>query len=277
VTLYKDSVALVTGGGSGIGRALSLELAGRGAIVHVTDINPESAQRVARECGSLATAACLDVCDGGAVSQCVEELADQHSRIDFIFNNAGIGVSGETFEIPLAAWERVVDINIRGVIHGVHAAYPIMVKQGHGHIVNTASAAGLMPVPLLTPYAMSKHAVVGLSRSLRAEAAPYGVHVNVLCPTAIDTPLLDAEQIEGLDKMPWKPDFRRYLSSMAGPPYPAHKLATEALDAISRNEGIIVIPKMGRFKAIMGALFPGKVEEQTGDAAIAERKFRTHT
>ena len=88
-------------------------------------------------------------------------------------------------------WDRIIDINIRGVIHGVHAVYPGMVARGSGHIINTASVAGLAPAPLLVPYATTKHAVVGLSISLRAEAAAYGVKVSVLCPSAIETPILD--------------------------------------------------------------------------------------
>ena len=87
-----------------------------------------------------------------------------------MFNNAGVGVAGEVDELSLEHWNRALDVNVRGVIHGVHAAYPLMLAQGFGHIVNTASPAGLMPSPLIAPYGMSKHAVVGLSLSLRIEA-----------------------------------------------------------------------------------------------------------
>jgi len=102
-------------------------------------------------------------------------------------NNAGIGVGGEASELTLAHWERVIDVNLRGVIHGVHAAYPVMIAQRSGHIVNTASLAGLMPSPWLTPYAMTKHAVVGLTLSLRAKAAAHGVRVTAVCPGVVDT------------------------------------------------------------------------------------------
>jgi len=275
MTNFKNTIALVTGGGSGIGRALSLELALRGSKVHVTDLNSEASKSVAAECGDSASFECLDVCNAEAVKKCVNDLYKKNGRIDFIFNNAGIGGGGEVYDIPLEVWDKVIDINIRGVINGVHAAYSIMVKQGHGHIVNTASAAGLTPIPLLTPYVMSKHAVVGLSTSLRAEAAPFGVKVSVLCPGAIETPLLDQKQLPGLPEMPWVPDSRRYLTNLAGTPYPVEKLAKEALDAIAKNKGTIVIPKKAKILWLVARLFPGLVENENIKSAINERKHRT--
>ena len=190
---WNNKTAIVTGGGSGIGRALSLALAQRGARVLVTDINAASAQSTADGCGDGATAAALDVRDAAAVTACVRQFATANGRLDYMFNNAGVGAGGEAHEIPLAAWQHVIDININGVLNGVLAAYPLMVRQGYGHIVNTASLAGLGPAPLLTPYALSKHAVVGLTTSLRIEAAAYGVGISALCPSAIETPILDSK------------------------------------------------------------------------------------
>ena len=108
-----------------------------------------------------------------------------------MFNNAGISIGGETEELTLDHWNSIIDVNIRGVVHGVHAAYPVMVRQGSGHIVNTASMGGLMAAGLLTSYVMTKHAVVGLSLALRSEAAAHGVGVTAVCPSAVDTPILD--------------------------------------------------------------------------------------
>ncbi len=241
-TKIAGAVAIVTGGGSGIGRALSFELARRGAIVHVTDVNGETAEKVAREIGGSAKHAKLDVRDAGAVKKTVEGAG----RVDLLFNNAGIGVGGEIQDLTLAHWDRILDVNVRGVIHGVHAVYPQMIARGSGHIVNTASMAGLAPSPLLTPYAMTKHAVVGLSVSLRAEAEVYGVNVSILCPTAIETPILDATNPPELGPMVWRPDLREFLTKISGTPYPVEKLAKETIDAVEDNEGIIVIPARAR-------------------------------
>ena len=118
-------------------------------------------------------------------------MAADAGALDVMFNNAGISIGGETEELTLDHWNSIIDVNIRGVVHGVHAAYPVMVRQGSGHIVNTASMGGLMAAGLLTSYVMTKHAVVGLSLALRSEAAAHGVGVTAVCPSAVDTPILD--------------------------------------------------------------------------------------
>lgn len=268
---YEGAVALVTGAGSGIGKELALALAKRGARVWVTDVNIDAAERVASACGDTAKALHLDVRDAGAVKKAIEGAARESGRLDYLFNNAGIGVGGETHELGAAHFDRVIDVNIRGVVHGVVAAYPIMVKQGSGHIVNTASLAGLGPAPFLTPYAMSKHAVVGLTTSLRVEAAAYGVRVSALCPAAIETPILDAQNPSDLPEVSWKPDIRRFLTKVAGPPYPADKLAAETLEAMAKNVGIIVIPGRARLIWRLGRLSLDLVESASKRAVAEER------
>jgi NAD(P)-dependent dehydrogenase (short-subunit alcohol dehydrogenase family) len=274
-TIWQHSVAVITGGGSGIGRALAKAMAMRGAIVVITDINQDSAAAVARECGEKATSFQLDVRDAHAVKELIDTVYSTHSRLDFMFNNAGIGASGEAHEIPAALWDRIIDINIKGVINGVLAAYPIMVKQGSGHIINTASLAGLGASPLLAPYAMTKHAVVGLSSSLRIEAAAHGVNVNVLCPGAIETPILDSSTPSDLPTVAWMPDTRRFLTSLAGAPYPVDKFAEEALRSIEQNRAVIVIPGKARIAWKMGRFFPALVEKLSLKAVKTERSYRS--
>ena len=271
---WKARSAFVTGAASGIGRALARALSARGAVVRIADIDAEGARRVAAECGPDASWVRLDVRDADAVGQAIAEFAAARGRLDYLFNNAGIGAAGETHEIPLAYWKGLVDINVYGVLHGVLAAYPIMLKQGSGHIVNTASLAGLGPAPLLTPYALTKHAVVGLSTSLRIEAAAHGVRVSALCPAAIETPILDQGPPPG-SPVKWRPDVRRYLTTLAGGPYPVDRCAEDTLAAVARNERVIVLPARGRLAWQLGRLFPSLVEKVTAEAMRKERESRS--
>jgi NAD(P)-dependent dehydrogenase (short-subunit alcohol dehydrogenase family) len=273
MTTWSGQSAFITGGASGIGRALAKGLAARGVTVRVADIDLEGAQRVAAECGGAASAVRLDVRDADAVRSCIEDFARAQGQLGFLFNNAGIGAAGETDEIPLADWKELIDINVYGVLHGVLAAYPIMLKQGCGHIVNTASLAGLGPAPLLAPYALSKHAVVGLSTSLQLEAAARGVRVSVLCPAAIETPILDKGNPEGSPAR-WAPDVRRFLTALAGPPYPVERFAREALAAIERNERVIVVPARARFGWRLGRLLPALVARVSAAVVARERQSR---
>ena len=191
-------IAIVTGGGSGIGAGLSRALAARGDTVIVADIDGEAAERVAGEVRG--TAAKVDVRDAAAVQALVDDTVAEHGRLDLIFNNAGIGVGGDLLELTVAHWDRIIDINLRGVVHGVQAAYPVMARQRSGHIINTASIAGLIAPAFLTPYAATKHAVVGLSMALRQEAKAHNVGVTVVCPGWTDTPILDSTGPDDLPK-----------------------------------------------------------------------------
>jgi NAD(P)-dependent dehydrogenase (short-subunit alcohol dehydrogenase family) len=274
MTAWQDKIVFITGGGSGIGRSLATALAQRGAKVTVTDINAEAASQTAQACGGQARALTLDVRDAAAVAAAVDETAEAGGRLDMIFNNAGIGIAGETHELSVSHFDRILDINVRGVVHGVMAAYPRMVKQGFGQIVNTASLAGLMPVPFFTPYSMTKHAVVGLSRSLRAEASALGVKVNVLCPASIETPIFDAQMPADLPQSVWAPDPREFLTKVAGPVYPLDRFTEEALRGLRRDLAVIVIPGRARLLSRVGRLLPAAVEKACADAAAEFRRKR---
>jgi NAD(P)-dependent dehydrogenase (short-subunit alcohol dehydrogenase family) len=237
-----EGVAIVTGGGSGIGRALCGELARAGAHVLVVDIDAAAAETVAevlRSGGASAEAAEVDVRDGAAVRALVERAVAERGRLDWMFNNAGIAIVGEVLDFTLEDWERTIDINLRGVIHGTLPAYEVMARQGFGHIVNTASTAGVTPQPGLTAYATSKHAIVGLSTSLRGEAKLHGVRVSVVCPGLIDTPLKDRAELRKLDR-------EAVFAAVPVTLYPAEALARDVMRGVLRNQPIIVTPLHAR-------------------------------
>lgn len=235
---YQDKTAIVTGGASGIGRALCELLGRRGARVVVADINEAGAETVAagiRDAGGRAEGRALDVVQAEAVIALVRDTATAHGRLDFMFNNAGIAIGGDYRDLELEHWRRVIEVNLWGVIHGIHAAYPLMVAQGSGHIVNTASVAGLLAVPIEIPYATSKHAVVGLSTSLRVEAEDLGVKVTVVCPGFIRTGIFDAAVAVNVDK-------ERAMQSLPQRMPSAPDAARVILRGVERNREKIVFP-----------------------------------
>lgn len=260
MTQIAGAQAIVTGAGSGIGAALSRALVAAGAHVTCTDIDADAAARTAQRAtgpGS-ASAAGLDVTDAAAVQSLVDDVVARTGRVDLMFNNAGISLAGDTTALTLDQWNRIIDINIRGVVHGVTAAYPQMIRQGGGHIVNTASMAGLAATGFLTSYVMTKHAVVGLSLALRSEAAGLGVGVLVVCPGAVETPILDNSSVGGFDSRKF------YLAGLPGKtPYSADKLARETLRAVERNKAILVAPRESRLAWTFARLAPNLMQRMS--------------
>jgi NAD(P)-dependent dehydrogenase (short-subunit alcohol dehydrogenase family) len=237
---FADQVAIVTGGASGIGRSLATALHRAGARVVIADLDAALAAAVARELGARARAEAVDVTDAAAVQALIDGTVEREGRLDLLFNNAGIAVFADTRDTSLADWNRLIDVNLRGVVHGVAAAYPLMVRQKHGHIVNTASAAGLLPSPAVTAYAATKHAVVGLSLTLRAEAMPRGVRVSVVCPGLIATPLVQSAKIVG-------PTRERVLAASPVKLHSSERLAAAVLRGVARNRAIIPFTPEVRF------------------------------
>jgi NAD(P)-dependent dehydrogenase (short-subunit alcohol dehydrogenase family) len=209
--------------------------------VTVADIRRDDAERVAALIvanGGNAQAQAVDVAIEQDVRSLIEETVAAYGRLDYVFNNAGIAIGGEARDLTIDQWRQVLDVNLYGVLYGTLAAYPIMVKQGYGSIVNTASAAGLVPLPMVGAYTTAKHAVVGFSRALRLEAAGLGVHVNVVCPGWVRTRIFERSIAVNL------PDQLKTPSRvpMIGPDLAAR----EILDGVARNREIIIFPAMIR-------------------------------
>lgn len=188
--LPRDARAVVTGGGSGLGRAICEDLAGRGARVLVTDVNLGTAEETAeilRKRGSEAHAMQVDVRKPDQVEAMAKKANALWGGTDVLVNNAGLAVVGELGKIPVEEWQFQVDVNLMGVIWGCHYFGPDMAQRKSGYILNVASSAGLLAAPMMGPYNVTKAAVLALSETLKAELVGTGVRVTALCPTFVKT------------------------------------------------------------------------------------------
>jgi len=186
---FKGKTAIITGASTGIGLGLSRGLLARGAEVYMSSRTPENIAAAAeslRQYGGSCHAQVLDVRDEDAVRKHISYVGSRGS-IDYIFCNAGVGF-GQAFTVTKREdWNTVFDVNLFGVVNCIHAVVPIMIKQGYGHIVNTASVCGIVPLPYQTVYAASKYAVVGFGEDLRYEMSFHNIKVTTVCPGAVDT------------------------------------------------------------------------------------------
>jgi NAD(P)-dependent dehydrogenase (short-subunit alcohol dehydrogenase family) len=191
--LPKSPRAVVTGAGSGLGRALALALAERSGRLLVTDVREDAAAETARlaaEVGGEAQALVCDVTQPEALAHLASEADARWGGTDLLVNNAGVACAGYVGDLPLDDGRWIVDINMWGVVHGCHAFVPGMKARGGGFILNVASAAAVTSLPEMAPYNMTKAAVVSLSETLHAELAPHGITVTALCPTFFQSDLM---------------------------------------------------------------------------------------
>ena len=249
---YREKVVLITGATSGIGRALGEELCRRGAHVVFAGRRVELAEATVAglaRAGGHAESLRLDVTDAVAVQRAIDDVCQRNGRLDILFNNAGISILGEVLDLQLEHWRRVIDVNLMGIVHGIHAAYPVMVRQKSGQIVNIASLAGLVGYPTNTPYAAVKAAIVTLSHCLKVEAEGLGIKINVVCPGYVETeifdvsPVIRADQSQTRKQLPFKP-----ISARAA--------ARAILAGVARNKEIIIFPAYARVLWWVYRLYP---------------------
>ncbi len=242
-TYFTGRSAVVTGAASGIGREIAVQLAARGADVLVTDVKAAPLEEVVATIvanGGRARARQVDVTDVASLQAAIDDVVATHGRLDLMFNNAGVAVFGDYESLSVEDGDLVLDVNLRGVVHGSTLAYAQMVEQGSGHIVNTASAAGFVPVPLQAHYCATKHGVIGLSKTLRLEAEERNVAVTVYCPAWVESGMFEDHTFRGTME---GADPRGLVPI---PPLRTDVAVRRLLDGVARRKAYVITPFYGR-------------------------------
>lgn len=248
-------LALITGAGSGIGRATALALAEQGATVLCVDLDLDSAERTARDTGG--TAYQLDVADGDATARLAAHISREHGVLDLVMANAGIAVSGRFLDTSVEDWRRVLDVNLWGVVHTLRTFLPPMVERREGgHVVITSSGAGYVASPSLPAYATTKAAVLMLAQCLAGELLPAGIGVSAICPGFVHTNITATARFAGADPAEERRRQARADAAYRRRGYGPEKVATAVVAAIRENRLVVPVTPEARIGAFGARFLP---------------------
>ena len=255
-----DKVAVITGAGSGIGRATAQAFAAHGARIVACDLDRARLDSLAAELGDrLILASQVDVSDRAQMAAFADAVHAQVPAADILVNNAGVGLGGNFLDTSLDDWDWVLGVNLRGVVHGCHFFLPPLVARGTGgHVINIASILGIFAPPKASAYVASKFAVLGLSKSLRSELAPHGIGVTAICPGLIATAIMEDGRVAGSlaqhrDKI--KARFKRGTQP--------ERVAQAILAAVRTNPAVATVGSDAWVTAALARIVP-RVTERIG-------------
>jgi NAD(P)-dependent dehydrogenase (short-subunit alcohol dehydrogenase family) len=242
VERVEGRACVVTGAGSGIGRAIAVRLAEEGGRVLCADVNAEAAQETAASIGAAAEPVVTDVSDPAQVGAMIARCVELHGTIDVLVNNAGVNIPGVLHEVPDEVIDRTLAVNVKGPIYGCRAAIPHMLEHGGGSIVNISSVNGIVSEPYLAVYSASKGAVVMLTKGVALDYAKQGIRCNAICPGWVDTPInyAHAEMLGGLQQVYDTIDSFQPIGRPGRPEEIAHVALFLASDEASFMTGAIV-------------------------------------
>ncbi len=248
---YHGKTALVTGAAKGLGRALCLQLLAQGARVYALDVDEKGLAALQKQSPGLPLYPLkVDISQRQVLAEAFSQIVSDSASLDYVFNNAGIVAGGQSQHMNWAQWERIMGINLWGVIVGSQLAYQQMLKQGSGHIINTASLAGIVPVPESAAYTATKHGVVGLSLALAQEAEAQGIRVSVLIPGALKTNIYTSAINLGAY------DYAGKMAKGLVRPLSPDRAARQVLKQLTRGKRQIVVPRSLGLLIGLYRLFP---------------------
>lgn len=257
----EGKVAVVTGASSGIGEAIAVRLAQAGAIVVLTGRDQDRLDAAKKKCpGGKVWSFKADVTDELQVMDLAQAVHQRHGVIDILVNNAGVVMSGLLVDVEPLDWRRLININVMGVVLGCRAFLPRMIERGQGgHVVNMASAAGIVGVSGMSTYSATKFAVAGLTESLRAEVRRYNIGVSLICPSYVDTPIAGKVKIVGsLDNERTRKAVEREFKRNSVKP---ELVAQRTLEAILKNRALTTVGRDAAMARWMKRISPALLEK----------------